>query len=72
MLVEGRLKTQSWEDKASGVKKYRTEIVAENVRFGSNKDRADNTSQPAPRDDGSQPAQNNSSEEEISIENIPF
>ena len=27
-LVEGRLQTRSWEDKGSGEKKYRTEIVA--------------------------------------------
>lgn len=31
-LVEGRLQTRSWE--SEGVKKYRTEIVAERVQFG--------------------------------------
>jgi len=31
-LIEGRIQTRSWE--ADGVKKYRTEIVAENVQFG--------------------------------------
>lgn len=31
-LVEGRLQTRSWE--ADGVKKYRTEIVADRVQFG--------------------------------------
>lgn len=35
VLVEGRIQTRSWEDKTSGDKKYRTEIVAENVQFGS-------------------------------------
>jgi len=34
-LVEGRLQTQSWDDATSGKKMYRTEIVAENVQFGS-------------------------------------
>jgi single-strand DNA-binding protein len=32
--VEGRIQTRSWDD-ASGAKKYRTEIIAENVQFGS-------------------------------------
>ena len=31
-LVEGRMQTRSWE--ADGVKKYRTEIVADRVQFG--------------------------------------
>lgn len=34
VLVEGRLQTRSWEDKKSGEKKYRTEIVADRVQFG--------------------------------------
>ncbi len=34
MLVEGRMQTRSWEDKGSGEKKYRTEIVADRVQFG--------------------------------------
>lgn len=33
VLVEGRLQTRSWQD-ASGVKKYRTEIVGENLQLG--------------------------------------
>ncbi len=33
VLVEGRLNTRSWDD-PSGNKRYRTEIVAENVQFG--------------------------------------
>lgn len=32
-LVEGRLQTRSW-DHTDGSKKYRTEIVADNVQFG--------------------------------------
>jgi single-strand DNA-binding protein len=34
MLVEGRMQTRSWDDKNSGEKKYRTEIVADRVQFG--------------------------------------
>ena len=34
MLVEGRMQTRSWDDKTSGEKKYRTEIVADRTQFG--------------------------------------
>ena len=33
VFVEGRIQTRSWDDK-DGVKKYRTEIVADRVQFG--------------------------------------
>ena len=33
VLVEGRMQTRSWDD-AAGVKKYRTEIVADRIQFG--------------------------------------
>ena len=33
-FVEGRMQTRSWDDKSSGEKKYRTEIVADRVQFG--------------------------------------
>jgi len=33
VLVEGRLNTRTWDD-PSGNKRYRTEIIAENVQFG--------------------------------------
>lgn len=35
IYVEGRMTTRSWDDKDTGKKMYRTEIVAENVQFGS-------------------------------------
>ncbi len=35
VLIEGRIQTRSWDDKTSGEKKYRTEIVADNVQFGN-------------------------------------
>ena len=34
LLVEGRIQTRSWDDKNSGEKKYRTEVVADRVQFG--------------------------------------
>ena len=33
MLVEGRMQTRSWDDK-DGVKKYRTEVIADRTQFG--------------------------------------
>lgn len=33
VLLEGRLQTRSWEDK-NGIKKYRTEIIVENLQLG--------------------------------------
>jgi single-strand DNA-binding protein len=35
LLVEGRLQTRSWDDKESGKKQYRTEIVVDTFQFGS-------------------------------------
>jgi single-strand DNA-binding protein len=35
ILVEGRMQTRSWDDKTSGEKKYRTEIVADRTQFGA-------------------------------------
>lgn len=34
MLVEGRMQTRSWDDKTTGEKKYRTEIIADKTQFG--------------------------------------
>lgn len=33
VLIEGRIETRSWEDK-NGMRKYRTEIIAENMQLG--------------------------------------
>jgi single-strand DNA-binding protein len=33
VMIEGRIQTRSWQDK-SGVKKYRTEIIGENLQMG--------------------------------------
>ena len=35
IFVEGRLQTRTWDDKESGKKNYRTEIVLENFQFGA-------------------------------------
>jgi len=34
VLIEGRIKTRSWDDKATGAKHYKTEIIAETMQLG--------------------------------------
>ncbi|MEK7128488.1 MAG: single-stranded DNA-binding protein [Patescibacteria group bacterium] len=34
VMIEGRIETRSWDDKTTGEKKYRTEIIADRVQFG--------------------------------------
>lgn len=34
LYIEGRLQTRTWEDKKSGEKKYRTEIIVDTFQFG--------------------------------------
>ena len=76
VLVEGRLQTRSWE--ADGVKKYKTEIIAERVQFGpkrdgvssgsgnSDKGKPADTSKEVKSDEIEYPT------EEINPEDIPF
>ncbi|RJQ07677.1 MAG: single-stranded DNA-binding protein [Dehalococcoidia bacterium] len=33
VYVEGRLQTRSWDDQQTGQKRYRTELIAEEVKF---------------------------------------
>jgi len=81
VYIEGRIQTRSWDD-PNGVKRYRTEIVVENMimldRAGdgagaSNRSSSSEASQPAFNNDYSQTNNTkNSNEEEINIEDIPF
>lgn len=87
VYIEGRLQTRSWDD-PNGVKRYRTEIIAENMimldRAGNMPSSGGggdyNTEQPSmdqtPTVDvnrsNSSNIPSNDGEEEISIEDIPF
>jgi single-strand DNA-binding protein len=68
VYIEGRLQTRSWEDQ-TGQKKYRTEIIADNMIMldsaGGSRSEA-----PAPSDDKA--PEPSSDEEEINVEDIPF
>lgn len=35
LMIEGRIQNRSWEDKNSGEKKYRSEVMLENFQFGA-------------------------------------
>lgn len=79
VYVEGRLQTRDWAGQ-DGVKRYRTEIVMENMEMLDRKGAATGGApsegeQPARHDDGSQPspaAGEETIEEEIKVEDIPF
>ena len=76
VFVEGRMQTRSWEG-TDGVKKYRTEIVADRVQFGpknmggggGNYKQSEEPAAVAPKDEGEAIAY---PEDEINPEDIPF
>lgn len=73
ILVEGRLQTRSWEQ--DGVKKYRTEIVADRVQFGPRSGGSSSQSQREENQDQSSSAPEVETIEypdEIDPEEIPF
>lgn len=70
--IEGRLQTRSWDDKTSGKKLYRTEVMVEDFQFGDN-----------PKKDGSQASRSDDDrvedvdtieypEDDLVPEDIPF
>ena len=86
VLIEGRVQTRSWQDQ-SGNKKYKTEVIAENMQLGPRTNF--NQSQPGQNNQISKPqkeeipiieegempqaeAINSQEEEEIDVKNIPF
>ena len=71
LYIEGKLQTSSWEDRESGTKKYRTEIVARDlVLLGSHENGGDSEHRSNRNDDQRQPAYAGSAA--ITDEDIPF
>ncbi len=78
VMVEGRMQTRSWDDQATNTKKYRTEIIADRVQFGSNSGGVKSSNQEAT----STNTQTNETDdnldtieypdEQINVEDIPF
>lgn len=84
IYIEGRLETRSWDDQ-SGVKKYKTEVIADNMIMldrkpdgagSSASSSAGSYREQQPKYAAAEPAESagrpQSSEEEISVEDIPF
>lgn len=79
LFIEGKIQTRSWDDKETGVKKYRTEIIVNDISLlsgredgggggygrGSSSSASVDQRQPAANDEYAQSA-------EISDEDIPF
>lgn len=72
VFIEGRVETRSW-DAPDGTKKYRTEVIAENMQMGP---KSGNTSSPATphsqNDDAIEEIPIIESGDEIEIKDIPF
>jgi len=75
LYAEGRLETRSW-DGQDGVKRYKTEIILENMQMGPRSTGSAYPSQDQSNDSqGSNsrgPATRSSQEDEVKIEDIPF
>jgi single-strand DNA-binding protein len=80
VMVEGRMQTRSWDDAGTGTKKYRTEIIADRVQFGSSGAPSTGGSK-APQASQSSSAQDSQEDEldtieypdeQINAEDIPF
>jgi len=65
IMIEGRIQTRSWDD-SSGNKRYRTEIVGDNIQLGprsANQPTLNNKEIPVVED---------KKDKEIKVEDIPF
>lgn len=80
VLIEGRLQTRSWQDQ-QGNKKYRTEIVGENIQLGPRSSGFSSSgAAPAPQQEQQKnipvaeeiPIIEEESSEEINVKDIPF
>ncbi len=77
VMIEGRIETRSWDDKSTGEKKYRTEIIADRVQFGakgggSSGSGASNTTPAKTPSDSGAVDSIEYPEEDINPEDIPF
>lgn len=76
ILVEGRMQTRSWDDKTSGEKKYRTEVIADRTQFGPKSGGATGVAPSAPKEASVKSNGEVDSieypEEDINPEDIPF
>lgn len=70
VAVVGRMETSSWEDRQTGAKRYKTEVIADRVSFiGGRGERSGSTSSAGY---GSPPPQQAPAEDFASDEDLPF
>jgi single-strand DNA-binding protein len=67
VYIEGRLQTRSWDDQASGQKKYRTEIVADRMLMLDSRDPRGREGGPGGSDEPGQGDEN-----AIDLDDTPF
>jgi len=80
IYVEGRLKTRSWEDKDTGQKRYKTDIILEQFQFGAKPKGAEQAAQeqadpePAPEPEQAQMEYGDGNPEDdiVDLKDIPF
>lgn len=78
IYVEGRLQTRSWDDKETGKKNYRTEIIVDTFQFGADGGKggaghaASSSSMADEQPSGGGEGEIKYPEEEINPEDIPF
>ncbi|MBU4351153.1 single-stranded DNA-binding protein [Candidatus Parcubacteria bacterium] len=75
VMIEGRIETRSWQD-ATGVKKYRTEVIAEKMQLGP-KSASSSTSSPDKKEQAAPvqeeiPIIEEDRDGEIDVRDIPF
>jgi single-strand DNA-binding protein len=75
VMIEGRIQTRTWDDQ-QGVKKYKTEIIAENIQLGPRNNGGSGSSSyqsadSAPASTPSAP-QGGDADNDIKVEDIPF
>jgi len=73
IYVEGALRTRSWEDRESGQRRYRTEVVVTDINLLSPAVASNGAGEPVPDDSGNSYApQEFSSEQEIARDEVPY
>ncbi len=73
VLIEGRIKTRSWQAQ-DGTKKYRTEIIAENMQMGPRPQGASSFNKPETKEEPPAAEENvpQDNSGEITTEEVPF
>ncbi len=80
VFIEGRLQTRNWDDKETGKKMYRTEIIVDQFQFGpsqggegqANSYSGDSTAEPKPAAKTVGAGKVEYPDEDINPEDIPF